>query len=67
MAKGKQTRQVKKMLCMVSHEKPMPGGGYLQFEAGREYPIETIPGGSPYFRPVVEGKTEDAGEEQKED
>lgn len=50
------------MLCTVSHEKPMPGGGYVQFEAGREYPIEAIPGGSPYFRPVVET---DAGEAEE--
>lgn len=54
-------KKIEKMLCTVSHEKPMPGGGYVQFEAGKEYPIEVVPGGSPYFRPVVE---EDSGEEE---
>lgn len=53
--------QVKRMLCTVSHEKPIPGGGFVQFEAGREYPIGAVPGGSPYFRPVVEKN--DTGEE----
>ncbi|MDF1537142.1 MAG: hypothetical protein P1S46_11745 [bacterium] len=55
-------KKVEKMLCTVSHEKPMPGGGYVQFEAGREYPIGVVPGGSPYFRPV----TDDAGEAEED-
>ena len=56
-------KEIKRMICTVSHEKPIPGGGFAQFEAGREYPINQVPGGSPYFRPVVE-EDESTGEEE---
>ena len=57
-------RIIKKMLCTVSHEKPVPSGGFIQFEAGREYPIEMIPGGSPYFKPVVDKSETADGQEE---
>ena len=54
-------KQVKLMRCTVSHEKPLPGGGWATFEAGKTYPLSLVPGGSPYFAPVVDEPRSEEG------
>ncbi len=58
-----EVKKVERMKCIVSCETPQPGGGFVRFEAGKEYPVSLVPGGSPNFEPVVE-RSKKAGEKE---